>query len=72
MRKYFVKTNIANKKKVILKKLSTVIYLSLYILLFSSIYKSSYKSSLPTNESLHAKKLTYLNNQKQMQIGIDG
>ena len=66
MKKYFVKTNIANKKKVIFKKLSTVMYLSLYILIFSSIYKSS----LPTNESLHAKKLTYLNNQKQMQIGI--
>jgi hypothetical protein len=41
MRKYFDKTNLANKKKVILKKLSTIVYLSLYILIFSSIYKSS-------------------------------
>ena len=62
MKKYFVKTNITNKKKVILKKLSTIVYLSLYILIFSSIYKSS----LPTNESLHAKNLTHQNNQKQM------
>ena len=63
MRKYFDKTNLANKKKVILKKLSTIVYLSLYILIFSSIYKSS----LPSNESLHAKNLTYQNNnQKQM------
>ena len=60
--------NIANKKKVIFKKLSTVIYLSLYILIFSYIYKSS----LPTNESHHAKKLNYPNNQKQVQIEVDG
>ena len=62
MRKYFDKTNLANKKKVILKKLSTIVYLSLYILIFSSIYNSS----LPTNESLHAKNLNQQNNQKQM------
>ena len=68
MKKYFVNTNIANKKKVIFKKLSTVIYLSLYILIFSFIYKSS----LPTNESHHAKKLNYPNNQKQVQIEVDG
>lgn len=55
---HFVKTNIANKKKVILKILSTIVYLSLYILIFSFIYKSS----LPTNESLYVKKLTYQNN----------
>ena len=68
MIKYFVNANIANKKKVIFTKLSTVIYLSLYILIFSYIYKSS----LPTNEYHHAKKLTYLNNQKQVQIEVDG
>ena len=68
MKKYFVNANIANKKKVIFKKLSTVIYLSLYILIFSYIYKSS----LPTNESHHAKKLTYPNNQKQVQMEVDG
>jgi len=61
MKKYFVSTNIANKKKVILRKLSTVIYMALYILIFSSIYKSSF----PTNESRHSKKLTYPNNQKR-------
>ena len=43
------------------------IEVTLYILIFSSIYKSS----LPTNESLHAKKLTDQNNQKQMQISVD-
>ena len=68
MKKYFVNANIANKKKVIFTKLSTVIYLSLYILIFSYIYKSS----LPTNESHHAKKLNYPNNQKQVQIEVDG
>jgi hypothetical protein len=68
VKKYFVSTNIANKKKVILKKLSTVMYLALYILIFSSIYKAS----LPTNESLHAKKLTSPNNQKPAQIEVDG
>ena len=68
MKKYFVSTNIANKKKVILKKLSTLMYLALYILIFSSIYKSS----LPTNESLHSKKLTYQNNQKRVEIEVEG
>ena len=68
MKKYFVSTNIANKKKVILKKLSTVMYLALYILIFSSIYKSS----LSTNESRHSKKLTYPNNQKRAEIKVEG
>jgi hypothetical protein len=68
VKKYFVSTNIANKKKVILKKLSTVMYLALYILIFSSIYKSS----LPTNESRHSKKLTYPNNQKRAEIKVEG
>jgi len=67
MKKYFVSNNIVNKKKVILKKLSTVIYMALYILIFSSIYKSS----LPTNESRHSKKLTYPNNQKRAQIEVE-
>ena len=68
MKKYFASTNIANKKKVILRKLSTVIYMALYILIFSSIYKSS----LPTNESRHSKKLTDQNNQKRVQIKVEG
>ena len=68
MKKYFVSTNIANKKKVILKKLSTLMYLVLYILIFSSIYKSS----LPTNESRHSKKLTHPNNQKRVEIEVEG
>ncbi len=68
MKKYFVSTNIANKKKVILKKLSTLMYLALYILIFSSIYKSS----LPTNESRHSKKLTHQNNQKRVEIEVEG
>jgi len=68
VKKYFASTNIANKKKVILRKLSTVIYMALYILIFSSIYKSS----LPTNESRHSKKLTDQNNQKRVQIKVEG
>ena len=68
MKKYFVSTDIANKKKVILKKLSTLMYLALYILIFSSIYKSS----LPTNESRHSKKLTHQNNQKRVEIEVEG
>jgi hypothetical protein len=68
VKKYFVSTNIANKKKVILKKLSTLMYLALYILIFSSIYKSS----LPTNESRHSKKLTHQNNQKRVEIEVEG
>ena len=68
MKKYFVSTDIANKKKVILKKLSTLMYLVLYILIFSSIYKSS----LPTNESRHSKKLTHQNNQKRVEIEVEG
>jgi len=68
VKKYFVSTNIANKKKVILKKLSTVMYLALYILIFSSIYKSS----LPTNELRHSKKLAYPNNQKRTHIEVEG
>ena len=68
MKKYFVSTDIANKKKVILKKLSTLMYLVLYILIFSSIYKSS----LPTNESRHSKKLTHPNNQKRVEIEVEG
>ena len=68
MKKYFISTNIANKIQVILKKLSTVMYLALYILIFSSIYKSS----LPTNESRHSKKLTHQNNQKRVEIEVEG
>lgn len=54
-------------KKIILQKLSTLIYLALYILIFSSIYKAS----LPTNESGHTKKLTHINNHKRLQIEVD-
>lgn len=43
-------------------------YMALYILIFSSIYKAS----LSTNESRHAKKLTNPNNQKRVQIKVEG
>jgi hypothetical protein len=49
-------------------QLSTLMYLALYILIFSSIYKSS----LPTNESRHSKKLTHQNNQKRVEIEVEG